>query len=268
MNVRMLSSALAAVVVMAGQLAGQPASAPVYHQTLVYVKAAPGKGTDYIQFVRDTSMKMAQVRADAGEIISWTILRSVYPAGEEARSDYLISTIYEGVPRAPQSRSDLEASLKKANLSMKADDFLAKRNSLSTLVATEMWRPRIRVAAPAKGHFLHLNMMKVNDAAAYQQFEETIWRPMAEEWVKRGEMSGWVFATKVLPAGTDTAYTAYSADMFPSWNAAFAARSAQAIFEKVHPGKSYQEFSANIPKLRSLARRELWEVVERVEKKK
>jgi hypothetical protein len=36
----------------------------------------------------------------------------------------------------------------------------------------------------------------------------------------------------------------------------------------VHAGKNYQEFSAKIPKLRDLARREMWEVIERVEKKK
>ena len=81
-------------------------------------------------------------------------------------------------------------------------------------------------------------------------------------------MSGWIFATKVLPTGTDTVYSAYSADMYPTWEAAFATRSMQATFEKIHPGKSYQEAITAMPKLRSLAKRELWVVVERVEKSK
>jgi len=118
------------------------------------------------------------------------------------------------------------------------------------------------------GHFLYLNMMKVHDVPAYIEFEDKTWRPMAEEWVKQGAMSGWIFATKVLPGGTDTTYSAYSADMFPTWEAAFAVRPPQPVFEKVHPGKKYDQLSAELAKLRNLGRRELWEIVERVEKKK
>lgn len=79
-------------------------------------------------------------------------------------------------------------------------------------------------------------------------------------------MSGWIYATKMMPTGTETPYAAYSADMFPSWKAAFTARSMQDIFAKVHPGKKYQDAADSIPKLRDLARRELWVVVDRVEK--
>jgi hypothetical protein len=164
------------------------------------------------------------------------------------------------------SEAQQESLMKKAGVAMSYADFVKKRTSLSTLVASEMWRPQVRVAAPRKGHYLFINFMKVHDGAAYAEFERNIWRPLAEEWVKQGAMSGWIFSTKMLPGGTETPYTAYSADMFPTWNAAFAARSMQSIFDKVHPGKNYQENAEKIPKLRDLARRELWVVVERVEK--
>jgi hypothetical protein len=108
--------------------------------------------------------------------------------------------------------------------------------------------------------------MKVLDSPKYTEFERTVWRPLAEEWVKQGAMSGWIFATKMLPAGSDTVYTAYSADMFPSWQATFTSRPGRPIFEKVHPGKNYDEAMAEMSKMRSLAQRELWVVVERVEK--
>ena len=85
--------------------------------------------------------------------------------------------------------------------------------------------------------------------------------------IKQGTMSGWIFATKTLPAGTDTVYTAYTADMFPSWDAAFANRQIQAVFEKMAPGKNFDQTMGEIGKLRDLARRELWVVVERVTKK-
>lgn len=268
----MLGFALPAFCIFAAQLPGQQAAqqpaGPVYSQSLTYLKTAPGKGNEWLKLVREETMKTAQVRADAGEILTWTLLRSVYPAGEEARADYIISVLTEGPPRSPRGDAGLEADLKKAGLKLTADQYWAKRNGVVSRVASELWRIRERVGAPQKGQYLHLNFMKVHDVPAYNDFEAKVWRPIAESWVKEGSMSGWVYATKILPTGTDTVYTAYSADMYPTWEAVFASRSLQAAFEKVHPGKSFQEASTTMPKLRSLAKRELWVVVERVEKAK
>ena len=272
MKATLLRFALPAFCVFAAQLPGQQATqqptGPVYSQSLTYLKTAPGKGNDWLKMTREETMKTAQVRADAGEILSWTLLRSVFPAGEEARADYVISVLTEGPPRRPTGDTGLEADLKKAGIKMTANEYWSKRAGVVSRVASELWRIRERVAAPQKGHYLHLNFMKVHDAAAYNDFEAKVWRPIAESWVKEGAMSGWLYATKILPTGTDTVYSAYSADMYPTWEAAFASRSLQATFEKIHPGKSYQEVSTAMPKLRSLAKRELWVVVERVEKSK
>jgi hypothetical protein len=266
MKASLLRFALPVIGLMTATLQGQQPATPVYTQTLNYVKVTPGKSSEYEQLLNESSRKVAQVRANAGEILSWTLLRAVMPAGQEARADYILSTISEGPPPPPSTRASFEENMKKAGAKMTAAEFLEKRNALSALVATEMWRPQVRVGAPEKGHYIMINNMKVKDAAAYSAFERDMWRPMAEEWAKQGAMSGWIFATKMLPAGTETPYTAYSADMFPSWKAAFDARNTQATFEKVHPGKKYQDFADSIPKLRELARRELWVVVDRVVK--
>lgn len=272
MKASLLRFALPALCILAAQLPGQPATpppaGPVYTQSLTYLKTAPGKGNEWLKMTREETMKTAQVRADAGEILTWTLLRSVFPAGEEARADYVISVITEGPPRRPSGDAGLEADLKKAGLKLTTAEYWAKRTGVVSRVASELWRIRERVAAPQKGHYIYLNFMKVNDAAAYNDFEAKVWRPIAESWVKEGAMSGWLYATKILPSGSDTVYAAYSADMFSTWEAAFASRPLQAKFEKVHPGKSYQEASASMGKLRSLAKRELWMVVERVEKSK
>ena len=267
MRTKQLLLAMFACGALAVQMNAQPAAAaaaPVYTQTINYVKITTGKGQEWRQLIRDTSMKVAQVRADAGEIISWTLLRSVYPSGQEARADYMISTVSEGEPHS--SRGTMDEMYKKAGIAMTPSEVNAKRSTLSTLVASEMWRPRIRVGAPAKGHYLFINWMKVHDAAKYTALETTVWSPMAQEWVKQGAMSGWIYATKMLPSGTDTKYTAYTADMFPTMEAAFAPRQVKAMFEKVVTGKTFDAVSAELPKIRDLVRRQLWTVVECVTK--
>jgi hypothetical protein len=265
MRAKELLLTLSVIWMMAGQLEAQ--QQPVYYQTLNCIKVMPGKARELTQFVRDTSMKVAQMRADAGEILTWSLLGSVMPAGQEARCSHMIATLYEGLPRAPLGTEGFEKALQKAGVNMTGSDWTAKATSLSRLVSTEMWRHRIRVGAPQKDHYLFLNYMKVHDSPEYNDFENTVWRPMAEAWIKEGSQSGWVFATKVLPSGTDTTYAAYSADIYPSWDAAFKQRSTQATFEKIHTGKNYLQTMDRLPKLRDLARRELWVILERVAKK-
>src|SRR5690242_14965771 len=89
----------ASAVLMTGELnAQQPSN---YYQTIVCLKVMPEKTAEFRQFVNDATKPVMQVRANAGEFLSWTYLRTVMPSGSEARCDYVFSTIYDGVPPAP-----------------------------------------------------------------------------------------------------------------------------------------------------------------------
>jgi len=263
-----LRFALPAFCLFAAHLQGQQSSPPWHVQSLNLIKVTPGKNREFLQLMRDTSMKVAQQRVDKGEILVWTLLRSVMPAGQEARADYIISTISVGPPPVPMDGPTFEAALKKAGASVSLNDFYAARTSTSTLVASELWQLRERVASPKKGHYVMLNSMKVTDRDAYGEFESKMFRPMAEEIVKQGFMSGWLYSTKMLPTGSETPYTAMTVDMFPTWEAAFANFDFEGIFKKVHPGRSLDDTMVQMEKLRSIAKRELWVIEERIEKKK
>jgi len=197
MKTRLLFAAASAVL-MAGALRAQ--QQPNYYQTVNCIKVTDGKFDEYRQFINDAVKPMMQARANAGEIVAWSSMRSVMPAGTEARCDYRTVTLYDGVPPAPRGGQGLTDSLKAAGVKMTAAEYVAKRNSVSHLVAAEMWRSRVRVGQPQKGNYLFLNHMKVHDAAAYTKFETEVWRPLAEEWVKEGDQTGWVFNTLVLPS--------------------------------------------------------------------
>jgi len=253
-------------VILAGQLTAQT-SAPVF-QTMTCVKAQPGKFTDYRDFVTSTGPKLARVAIDAGSYTTWTLLQSLRPSGEEARCDFVISTLSEGAPPEPRNAGGqgLEQALAKAGVKMSAADYLGKRDATSRLVSQEIWSMRIRVGTPQKGNYVFLNYMKVKDGPGYSKFESEVWRPMAEGWVKEGSQSAWVVASRVVPSGTDLAYAAYSADIYPNWTAVFKPRNTQAMFGKVHGGKDYQETMGKLGALRDLARRELYVVVDRTAK--
>src|SRR5215469_10753765 len=139
--------------------------------TVACIKAAPGKSAEYRQFVRDTSKKIAEVRVKSGEIVSWSFARSIMPAGDEARCDYTIATASEGIPARNTDTAALAKALDQAGIKMNATQYLAKRNSLSHLVAMEMWLPRVRVGQMEKGNYFFVNHMRVHNNADYVKFE-------------------------------------------------------------------------------------------------
>jgi hypothetical protein len=267
MKARHCTVLVAALV--AATLNGQPTT-PRPYQSVVCLKLQPGKtGSEYRQFVGETAVKLNQTRADAGEIVSWSLLRAIMPAGEDARCDFMQSTIRETTPPLDPTPDSLAAALEKARVKMTAAEYLARRNSLVRLVSSELWRPVIRVGQPHKGNFIYVNYIHELNAAEYRKFENDVFRPMAENMIKDGKMTGWLFGLKQLPGGTDVKYTAMTADMFDTADAAltFGGAMMQAAFEKAHPGKDYQQDFGRVGKLRNLAQRQLFVIDERVTKK-
>lgn len=90
-----LIGGVATLVAQQPQQPNQP-TAPQYHQTISSVKVPAAKRAEYMKLM-ETNRKVAEARIAAGEIISWTLLRAVMPAGEEARSDFMISILSEGL---------------------------------------------------------------------------------------------------------------------------------------------------------------------------
>lgn len=257
------TAALLAMAATALPVAAQ--QQPLLTQVMTCIKVLPGKGAEFAE-VSAIAAKMSKARVDAGTLRSWSLLRSEFPRGSEARCDYMTSSLYEGVPPPPPSRADTEKALRAGGVNMTVAEYFAKRDAASRRVSTEMWRIREITGALAKGHYASVNYMKVHDMADYGEFEHNVWRPMADVVVKEGAMSSWVFATKMYPSGTETPYAAYSADVFPTWEAAMRPRSNRAAFEKAHPGKNYQQTMARLGKLRDLAQRQLFVVADRVSK--
>ena len=256
--------ALGSAIVLAGGLGAQ--QKPVWFQTINCVKVLPGKSAEYTEFVDTATKKLMQQAVDEGRIVSWSLLRSVIPAGEEARCDYMTVTLYENAPAEPLRREALENALRKAGVPMTAGEYIAKRASVSRLVATEMWQPQIRVGQPAKGNYLFLNYMQVKNFGDYAKFEGEVWRPLAEAFVKDGSQTAWIFSTSLLPGGTEVKYAALTADIYPNWEEAFRNRDLGKVFAQVHPGKNPEQTMNYVAELRNLAHRQLLYIEERVSK--
>lgn len=253
---------VASLGVFANLLSAQ--NQPSGYHSVACIKIQPGKNAEYRQFVSDYTRKMMQANVEGGDIAVWYLLRTVIPAGLEARCDYVSVAVYKGRPPAPSGMESLTKQLQKAGLSATADEFLAKRGALTRLVSYELWRTAIHIGEIEKGDYAYVNFMKVHSMKDWMDLEENMWKPMAETWVKDGSMHAWGVNLPVLPSGTELKYQGISLDVFPSWDAALQSRPLSDTFKKVHAGKDLNETFEKLGKSRDLARRELLVVEEKI----
>ena len=261
---RLACCLLASVVAFTNAALAQDQPSPSGLHSVACIKLKPGKAREFREFSADYTRKVMQAAADTGDFSGWYLVRSVFPLGSEARCDYFSVITYKGTVPAPVGGQRLEAALKKSGVAMTADDYYAKRNSLTTLVSSEMWRTAIQIGAPEKGDYMYVNSMKVHSMTDWMELEQKVWKPMAESWIKDGGMRSWMVNRPVLPGGTDLKYQAMTIDVFPSWENTFKPRPVSDTFKKIHADKNMEATFEKLSKSRDLARRELLHVEDKV----
>jgi hypothetical protein len=235
--------------------------APSGFHTVNCVKVKPEKSAEFHKFVADDLTKLAQSRVESGIVSTWYLLRAVEPVGRSAECDYLTVSIYPGAPPEPLAREQLSAALKKANLSISADEYVAQRDAVATLVSTNMFVNQVSVGKANKGGYLVVNYMKTADLNGWLKLEKELWKPIAEQMVKDGVTSGWSLNIRALGQESDLPYRGVTVDVFPSWDAVFKGDPQFADrVKKVHPDKDLNAMFEQIEKSRTMIKSELYAI--------
>ena len=116
--------------------------------------------------------------------------------------------------------ADLGPVLKKAGLSMTAEEWVARRDSMSTLVTTGLWQNYTTVGSMQKGDYIVVNEAKAADVDEWAAYEKKVWQPIAEQLGKEGLTRGWSVNLLVMPLReAKTGSTGVTVDVYPSWDA-------------------------------------------------
>jgi len=268
MKLGMLRFVLPIIALLSASLKAQQPAASDSYEVVSTIKVTPGKTAEFLKYIEDTTKKIAQMRLTSGEITGWYLLRAVYTAGRETAGDYLIVTNYPGSPTEPKTGEALAAAYRAAGVKMTPAEASVVRNRVSSIISTETWQYKERVGHSGKGYYVVRNMMRIKDSAGYNDYVKSVAKPIAEERVKSGSLSGWSLLTKVFPSGTDTAYPTFTIDIYPSWDAVFATPAYQAAVDKFAPGKSAEALLLEASKYRDLGAHDLWVIEERISKNK
>jgi hypothetical protein len=231
------------------------------------VKVAPGKGAEFEAFLRDVYVPLSQSRADAGDFAWSLVARAVSPAGSSAACDYRVAYGYKGLPPEEMSREGLDAALKRAKLPLTADQLIAKRSALTSLVSAEIWGEVDAVGAyTEKGSYVRLNHNKVRfgEMGEWVRMERTYWKPLVEAWGKDGGKGGWSLYALQMPGGDSMPYNSLSVDSFPDWNALMQGVPVGEIWPKVHPNMTTTAAFNQLEQVRSVHDVEYYRVIELV----
>jgi len=126
---RTLFLGAALVAAFSASLAAQ--QAPSGYHTVACIKVKPGKDAEYRKWATDDLHKLQQAVADSGRITTWMLLRSVMPQGSSAACDYLSISVFPGAPPTPMGLDSMGSALKKAGLTMSAQEYVDRRSSLT-----------------------------------------------------------------------------------------------------------------------------------------
>jgi hypothetical protein len=137
---------------------------------------------------------------------------------------------------------------------MSAQEFMDRRDSMSTLVSNSMFQNQFAVGQAKTGDYMEVSYMKAANVDAWVAFEKNVWKPLAEQMIKDGMQSGWSVNVQMMPLGTDVPYQGVTVDVYSSWDAVFKAVVDPAFldrFKKVHPDMDPDKTFAGMEKVRS-----------------
>jgi len=255
----LLGAAIAAALSM--PLTAQ--QAPTGFHRISCVKVNSGKWAGVEEWIAGNGHKLSQSLVDSGTLAQTIALRTEMPGGTDAKCDYVFVDFYPGLPPAPMSTEDLSKALRKADIPMTAEALYTREGELGTLVYDNITQFQTLVGGTKKGDYLTFNSMGVPDVGACVAYEQKMWKPVAEEMVKAGNLGGWALNTQVFPSGAKDKTAISTVDLYPSWDAfVHSYGSISDAWKKVHPDVDVNTGMGQFGKLCSIEHTVLYKVVD------
>ena len=171
-----------------------------------YNKVAPEHAAAFEDAVKTQLAKVMQVRANEGAVTLWASSKMLFPAGSDAKYNYVLATVYKGVPPLEPVAPEVEKDWAKAGLKRAA--FVERMHALGAVVVKrEIWRGLETVGPFEAGDLIRIDAKKVTVARDYVDMERNVYKAVWSERIKQGAMKSWALFAVQLPGGEDRPYS-------------------------------------------------------------
>lgn len=238
--------------------------------TLDYLDVDEGGGATFEQLARDVwkPIRSQQIRSET--LVGWQLYRVEYPGGSGPEYDYVTAIFYE-------DWSDIDynttwETVRNAHPGKDKAEF--QKLQEQTQAARQMVRKDLLVLLESVGSarrmsvgdYVTVDLLKVPEGgdANYLQTKTSLWKPVHQALVKRGEQKSWFLGARRF-AGSGDPYNYMELRPRGSWEqVATSPKTVQSVFSQVHPDRSAEQIYKRTRSARDLVRTEIWTLVDQV----
>ena len=105
-----------------------------------YMKAEPGKGSDYVHMEQDVWKQVHQQRIKNGQVKSWALYGLRFPSGADEKYDYITVNTYDHFAQLESPYAGVGQMFTKLHPDMKVEDFARQTQSARKIVRVEVWQ--------------------------------------------------------------------------------------------------------------------------------
>jgi len=267
MTRRLFASVSAVAFSLATAVAQQPVPASYYQVS--FIKAKPGKLTDYEAFLKKNLPGIAKSQIKDGKWLGWAFANVVTPTGSAEEHDLVGVYAYDKFEQLEpeDAPSDTIKSAIKALGFASPEDYYTKRDALRDIVRSEFWRLRTSTTATAgtaskPGDYVVTTFLKMNPGKEADYLD--VWKkyslPIQEDRVKAGKLKSYSMWSVLGATGTESKYDMVSLARYGSFKDLASEDDLAELdkaSEQIHPGKDWRQMRRDMVGLRSVYRSEV-----------
>lgn len=245
---------------------------PVNYYRVQFLKAKPGKLSEYEAFVKKNVPSISQASIKEGKLVSWGLTSVVTPTGTSVNHDLIGIYGYknwEQLEPAGAPSDAVKAAMKALGFAS-PEDYNAKRDPLRDVARTEIWRLAAGTAynpanSPKPGEYVVIGYLKADKVNEYIESWKKYSVPLQEERIKAGTLKSYTMWT-VPGSGSGSQYNVVSLSRFATFKDAGGAApgAVDPVAERIHAGKDWQQMRRDMQALRTLVRSEITKIEARV----
>jgi len=229
-------------------------------------KVAPANINDYLMLEGKVWKPVQLEHINQGGLKGWFVFR-VWFAGTGSDYNYVVMELYDSFDGMTFPYSD--DIISKVHPGMNEAEVMDKTLKARDIVRAQSVE-RIAMLRPEKNEFpykyvsvYYFNVAQEN-AKAYEKMEQEVWLPVHQQRIQSGLCSGWDLFKTVIPNGESVPFKYMSMEWFREFGEVTAVDGLDPlpVIQKNFPGNPAQEVYTRSLALRTVYRKELWELVE------
>lgn len=241
---------------------------PVYVM-INYIKTDRGKGGEYVDLIKNYGSKMFQSRVNSGELISWTLYSVGMSTDDEDDYDYVGVAASNSVKNLMEPSSSPMESMKKlmpGATDQMITDVLDTYGKVRVIKNGVILQTMDNIPSTGTRKTVEINYMKVptGKEAEYLKLEQEIYKPLHQERIKNGEITGWGVHAVVYPWSDSRPYNYITSNAFSDWDKMMSSNYTN-TYKKVFPKGDMAKLNAQTAAARSMYKTEVWNQVIRVD---